>query len=395
MIIPNLDYGGAQESFVWLSNRLAEEHKVINVVFNTHNMGPYVFKAPLLSLDVPASAGLFMKLIRFFRRIQKLRQIKQRYKVDISISFLEGADYVNVLSRLTDRVILSFRGSKKYDFHIRGFSGWLRHRVLIPYCTARASAIVTLNKGVRNELIQLYKVKTSVSIIHNALSPDRLVGQSLPAQIRSFFDVPVIISHGRLSPEKGYDKFLAVMAELKSRGATCRFLLIGDGPEYQRLCSTCRSLNLRLAEGKLTGIFHAEADVYLAGYCANPVQYLKHAAVFVLPSLHEGFSHSLGEALLCGIPVVAADCPYGPREILAPGTERKKLTEVEWAGYGVLVPQWHVPQAVTWWADALQAMLADRSKREQYGRLARQRANDFSENFVLQQWKELLENVHG
>ena len=67
-------------------------------------------------------------------------------------------------------------------------------------------------------------------------------------------------------------------------------------------------------------------DVLLPGYAANPYAYMARAAVYVLSSRQEGLGNVLIEALACGCPCVATDCPSGPREILAGGR------------YGTLVP---------------------------------------------------------
>jgi glycosyltransferase involved in cell wall biosynthesis len=46
---------------------------------------------------------------------------------------------------------------------------------------------------------------------------------------------------------------------------------------------------------------------------------MRDAALFVMPSRHEGFGNVLVEALACQCQIVATDCPHGPREILEDG----------------------------------------------------------------------------
>ena len=66
--------------------------------------------------------------------------------------------------------------------------------------------------------------------------------------------------------------------------------------------------------------------VHLAGFADNPYPWIAGARLLVLSSLHEAFGIVLAEALALGVPVVATDCPSGPREILDGGR------------YGRLVP---------------------------------------------------------
>lgn len=92
-----------------------------------------------------------------------------------------------------------------------------------------------------------------------------------------------------------------------------RLIVLGEGPERNSLEALARSEGL------------AEA-VRFPGFRAEPYPFLKHADLFVLSSQWEGLGNVITEALLCGCPVVATDCPSGPAEILADGR------------YGTLVP---------------------------------------------------------
>ena len=66
--------------------------------------------------------------------------------------------------------------------------------------------------------------------------------------------------------------------------------------------------------------------VTLTGFVSDPFPVFRRAELAVSSSLYEGFGNAIVEALACGTPVVATDCPYGPREILAD------------CRYGTLVP---------------------------------------------------------
>ena len=59
--------------------------------------------------------------------------------------------------------------------------------------------------------------------------------------------------------------------------------------------------------------------VKLPGYVRNPLAYMRLCGCFVLSSRFEGSPNVLIQALAAGAPVVSADCPWGPREILEEG----------------------------------------------------------------------------
>lgn len=116
---------------------------------------------------------------------------------------------------------------------------------------------------------------------------------------------PVIISVGRLEPQKNVQLLLEAFDRLRA-ARPCRLIIVGGGSELQRLQSQARLLC-------------AADDVDLVGYQDNPYRFLRRASVFALPSRWEGFGNVLVEALALGVPVVACDCPSGPAEILDGG----------------------------------------------------------------------------
>src|SRR6187549_4201625 len=115
LIIPELTMGGAQRSISKLSIEFARHHTVWLVIFNKVDGLAYAHGGELVSLDVVPSGGIPNKIKSFIQRVRRLRKLKKDLGIDVSISFLEGADYINILSKANDKIILSIRGSKRHD----------------------------------------------------------------------------------------------------------------------------------------------------------------------------------------------------------------------------------------------------------------------------------------
>jgi glycosyltransferase involved in cell wall biosynthesis len=113
--------------------------------------------------------------------------------------------------------------------------------------------------------------------------------------MQSWFDRPrkhIIAAAGRLSPEKGFDQFLAAAGLMIEQNADGGFILFGDGP----LRST---LQRQIAERSISGAF------VLAGFRSDVQRFLPSCDVAVLSSWTEGLPVIVLEALAAGVPVVA------------------------------------------------------------------------------------------
>jgi glycosyltransferase involved in cell wall biosynthesis len=104
--------------------------------------------------------------------------------------------------------------------------------------------------------------------------------------------------------------------------------------------------------------------------------------------------------MACGVPVVSSDCRSGPREILAPNTDfRYQTDKPEFAEYGVLMPVFEVKfksakepleEKEKIWVEVIDRLLRDEDLRKHYSEKAKQRADDFKIEKIIQEWMEVL-----
>src|SRR5207245_8477381 len=119
---------------------------------------------------------------------------------------------------------------------------------------------------------------------------------------------PVVLAMGRLVPQKGFDWLLDAWARVRTDRPDWRLVIAGEGPDRAELASRARRLGV-------------EASVEFPGFDREPYRRMAGAEVFVLSSRYEGFPLVLVEAMGCALPVVAMDCPSGPREIVREGAD--------------------------------------------------------------------------
>jgi glycosyltransferase involved in cell wall biosynthesis len=396
MLIPNMGFGGAQRVFHDHSRLLATRHDVTEVVFNTEDGHAFPTGNELTSLDVAGGGGLIAKLGHFARRVRRLAEVKRRLRPALTISHLEGADYVSLLAGGGGKRLLCIHGSKLHDANIRGPLGAARKRLLIPLLYNRADRIVTVSREIANELEQLGVRTSLLQTIYNFFDPKLIEERSmepLSAQEQAMFaGPPVLVTSGRLALQKNQAPLLTAFAALLQR-RPARLLLLGDGELRAELVERARHLGLRVRDAS-----GSDFDVAFLGYQDNPFRFQRHAALFVLPSAWEGFPMVLGEAMACGLPIVSADCPTGPREFLAPATVDKAvrpLRVAEAGEYGVLlpIPADDDPGSILAWAEALDDLLGDETKRAAMAERSLARAGDFTREKVGAQWLALVDEM--
>jgi len=359
---------------------------------------------PLLSLDVAGGGSPLDKLRNFGRRIGRLRGLKRQLGATVCISHLEGADYVNLLSKGSEKVVLCIHGSKLHDQNITGPVGWLRKNVLMPALYNRADKIVTVSRDINPELIHGFGVRPEKLLtINNFFEVSQIEARSheplSAAEAAVYAAGPVLVTSGRLTIQKNQAPLLDVFKQVQEQHPTARLVFVGDGELRDELTSHARRLGLRVFAAWEALALTPDYDVYFLGLQANPFKYLRPATAFVFPSAWEGFPMALGEAMACGLPVLSTDCPTGPREMLAPHTTTpaSPLRCLEAGDFGWLLPMLTqlgtlaADQAV--WATALASLLAQPSEQARLGSLARQRMEDFTKERIFGQWLHMLEEV--
>lgn len=402
LLITNYGQGGAQRAFYDHSVFLGQQYDVTEAVFDKDE-APIVYPSPnpVYSLDVKGGASLKDKIGNFRERCRKLRELIAQKDIDLCISHMDGANWVNVLSGSRAKKILFVQGTVIHDYAISNWVRILRKKVIIPWLYNKAELTVVVSDGIRHELEQLCGIKRVVTIPNFFDVADIQEKAALPLSQEweaVFAGSEVLITSGRLHVQKKQRYLLPLLQELKKTRPDLKLIILGDGPLRQELMDEAKTLGLRTYSGwdKEQAVTPGY-DLYFPGYISNPFQFLKRATLFVFPSGWEGFPLAQCEAMISGVPVIAADCPTGPREIIAPGTfdPHYTLRTTEKTAYGYLLPMYDKPEFTPAWLAAINELLDDPAKRAAIIPEGQERMKEFDKSVAMRKWFEVIDGVLG
>ncbi len=176
----------------------------------------------------------------------------------------------------------------------------------------RHTILVTGTNSLKEEYRHRYGLRAErIRVLPNWVTVKRFRGERASArrELGISPEALVLLFVHRLSRRKGIDLIPAIAAEVTKKSRNAIFLIVGDGPEREKLKAEIRSRKL-------------EDRVRLVGEIPNRKipSYFIAADIFFMPSEEEGFPHVLLEAMAAGLPYVASDVG-GVREITPPALQ--------------------------------------------------------------------------
>lgn len=297
--------GGKEKQAHLLAKQLSKIGIECNAISYKHNGNSSGVHEDIIvdrvSTGIWAIPSLFLKLIAH-RRIFKILHIhtpSRIGKVMVILGFL-----------LRYRIIFKFPNEHLLDS--RGFIDRAVWRVLFRLI----DLLVVLEEDTVNKLLDRRIDKRKIFFVVNGVE----IGQFVDVSENNQQQIKLIFV-GRLMPQKACDSLINACAILQRKGIDFSLKIVGDGPLKEKLVKMVYNLNLN-------------KHVDFEGYNANPLTYMKMSDVVVLPSLNEGMSNVLLEAISIGLPIVATDVgsarkqvgPFG-EQFLCRSNDPKSLAE--------------------------------------------------------------------
>ena len=310
---PCLVPGGIPRVFVNLARGFLEQGFAVDLVQATRGSG-FCHAVPegvrLIDLNARRALTSLPLLIRYLRRERPRVVIAGAIQTNLVAVWARRMAGVPLQLILTEHNIIS----------VISHNAPLARTRMTPLLVRRfypgADQLVAVSQGVALDLkCTLGNGAEKIRVVYNPiLGPEfwQSASEPLPDSTIESDPRPIVLAVGRLHYHKDYPTLLRAFA-LVRRSVDARLLFLGDGPERGALEARTRE-------------FEIERAVQFLSEVRNPLPYLKRAKVLALSSIVEALPTVLIEALALNLPVVATDCPSGPREILNHGA------------YGTLVP---------------------------------------------------------
>jgi glycosyltransferase involved in cell wall biosynthesis len=302
---PNMAGGGAERAALMLAAGLADRGYEADLVLATAD-GPRMADIPDTVNVVDLRAGRVLRslpaLVRYLRRVRPYAMA----------SVLDHANIVALWARRLARyptrlVVVEQNHLSAAAGHGKSFRDRIMPRIaniFYPW----ADHVAGVSEGVVADLKALVPrvPNTKFKVIYNPVVTAEMIEKGNEPIDHPWFElgIPVFVAAGRLRPQKDFPILIEAFHRVRqSRDA--RLIILGEGPDRGDL----EALVARLDLGD---------SVALHGFTDNPYAFFSRAAAFVLSSRWEGLPTVLIEALSCGAPIIATDCPSGPRDDWCP-----------------------------------------------------------------------------
>jgi glycosyltransferase involved in cell wall biosynthesis len=340
----------------------------------------YLLDKSEISYPLPKSIEIYIaskrhhsnlaKFLNIFALARKVKKYIKENNIDIVISFLTRANYVNVLSKLYGaghETIISERNTPGIIYNTGTVSGAI-NRLFIRRLYARCDKIIAVSTGVKNDLEKNFNIPPEIiEVIYNPFDSGAIEKSALQSVEHRWLGkngLKTVISLGRLEKQKNHQLLLNAFCRTLKKIPQARLIIIGEGRERSALTRLSRELKI-------------DTKIDLIGQMEDPFPYLARADLFVLSSIAEGFPNALVEAMICACPVISTDCPSGPNEIIIN------------KDHGILVPL-NNAEALS---KAMIMLLNDETLRINMKKNAKKRSNAFALKRIINQYADLLMNT--
>ena len=362
-LINTLEGGGAEKILVDTVNNLDKAkydvtlQTVINRGILRKNLNDDVHYKSIINIKNPFLQRIAVCFLNYIIPTKIIHRIFVDEKYDYEIAFLEGIP-TKIIGGSINKKSVKYAWVHIDLYNMFGIEKVHRNLQKHIKCYKRFNKIVCVSENTKEAFVKRFGMFDNLIVKYNALNDANVrekAGKGIERGTRFR-----IVSVGRLTNQKGYDRLLMAFKKLMETGEDCELVIVGEGIERENLQKYINdnSLNDR---------------VELAGFSDNPYKYMQSADLMVFPSRAEGYSTVVTESVILGKPILVTDCA-GMREILGDSE------------YGLVVE--NSDNALF---EGLKELVKNNELRENYSKKAQERAKSFTLKARIEELEELFE----
>ncbi len=371
--LPSLYISGGLERIITCKANYFAEHlkdsEVCIITSEQNNKKPYFKLSPLIQLidinvliDTPVNQNKFIKLAKYpFKYLlfkSRFKRIIKEINPDILISTLRRE--LNFINTIDDKIV------KIGEFHISRFSyhsfsiknnSWLANCIKSFFEKRFINNIKNLDSFIvlTEEEKSFWPELNNIATIHNPLT--------INSVDKSNCNNKKVIAVGRYAHQKGFDMLIESWSIVASLHPDWELAIYGEGNDSE----------LKNHIDK----YHLNDSCFLKPATQDIVSKYCESSIFVLSSRYEGFGLVITEAMACGVPPIAFDCPCGPKDII------NNLKD------GILVKSGDINEL----AEKICFLIENENIRKEMGVNARKNAERFKIEHIAEQWITLFNKL--
>lgn len=303
--INSLAGGGAEGVCVNVANGLANNGWQVDLLILHTNNAAYLervsSKVNLVVLGVNHARHAPLPLLRYIRLHKPEKMLVFNYELAVLTVILRSS--FQFKTKIIARNINTF---SKNTTQSQGI--WRGYIVtpLINHFYGKCDHIINQCQAMRDDLVSVFPhLADKTSVIYNPVAKhveDYAKTHDLTQVVKQDY----LLCVGRLEKQKAFHYAIEGFAGIANDFPNLRLKIVGQGSLEQSLKQCAQ-------------YFGVTDRVDFEGFQADMIPYYLHAKATLLTSLYEGFPNVLIESITLGTPVVAFDCPSGPREIIQQG----------------------------------------------------------------------------
>ena len=381
ILIPELCGGGAERVAQIIGNQYVQRgDEVFYFIGNTDLKRDYQVKGKIIQTGLKScmygSQNDAERIFKLLNASLKVRRLKQKYKIDVAISFMEECNYLNVLSKGKEKVITRVCTllSKRTDQ-----TGFLYYKSNVRFFYSKADKVIVMSQDALKEMHEYYGVPLKKILkIHNAVL-DRI---ECKEEETWQYGSKAVVCVGRLEPVKQQERIIRAFSYVSQLENQAKLVILGKGMQLNYLKKLCNK-------------YQISDKVFFVGFTENVTYYLRYARVFVMASKVEGFPNSMIEAMNYGVPIITTNSPGACREIVG-GNQMNMIKGMYMlCKYGVLTPAMpnarlepnsQLSEQELILGKAILNILEDNAIYERYHVQSLERAKMFHINKIIQMW---------